>query len=54
MDTSNGVLILSITQGSPAENYGLKENDLILKINNKTLINVSSDQIIKELSTDLI
>ena len=52
MDTSNGVLILSISQGSPAENYGLKENDLILKINNKTLINISSDQITKKLSTE--
>ena len=45
LDTSDGVLITNVVDGGPAYSSGLKNNDVIISINNRRLI--TSDKLSK-------
>ena len=44
LNSLNGALITDILPDSPAENYGLESQDVIIKVNNKEVLNTSKLQ----------
>ena len=51
-DLTKGVRLLGIEKNSPADEYSLKTDDIIIEFNGKSLVDISFDETVSYLSTE--